>query len=408
MGVIVQKYGGSSVATFERLEAVADEIAASRRTGASIVVVVSAMGGSTDELVEMARRAWNWPGAIASRPPQPPARELDMLVSTGERISMTLLSIMLQARGLDAISFTGSQSGIVTTERHFDARIVEVRPFRIQEQLAQGKIVIVAGFQGVSRDKEVTTLGRGGSDTSAVALAAALGAASCEVCSDVDGVYSADPRHIDTAVHLPFVSYDHILEMAESGAKVLHSEAIRYAQTHSVKILAKRTGDRLKSGSRHTAVSESSDAPQGAVVTDGSVVVFRTDAIHVERVITALDGFGLRPWDVSVTAGDHPRGSAWLSVRARDVANRESVEVELREQLKPFADVESNWHSVSLVCRNLADTAGTRKRALAATRDSAGLSTCHETRLTHLSPNADHARHLAERWHALMLESFAD
>ncbi len=298
MDVIVQKYGGSSVATFERLETVADEIAASRRAGASVVVVVSAMGGSTDELVEMGRRAWNSQGALADRPAQPPARELDMLVSTGERITMTLLSIMLQARGLDAISFTGSQSGIVTTERHFDARIVEVRPFRIQEQLEQDKIVIVAGFQGVSREKEVTTLGRGGSDTSAVALAAALGATSCEVCSDVDGVYSADPRHIDAAVHLPHVSYEHILEMAESGAKVLHSEAIRHAERHSVKILARRTGDRLKNEARETAVTKSVDAPEGAVVADDSILVVHTDASHIDKVVGALDTLDLRPWDV--------------------------------------------------------------------------------------------------------------
>jgi aspartate kinase len=410
MDVIVQKYGGSSVATFDRLETVADEIAASRRTGASVVVVVSAMGGSTDELVEMGRRAWNSQGALANRPAQPPARELDMLVSTGERISMTLLSIMLQARGLDAISFTGSQSGIVTTERHFDARIVDVRPFRIQEQLEQGKIVIVAGFQGVSREKEVTTLGRGGSDTSAVALAAALGASSCEVCSDVDGVYSADPRHIDAAIHLPSVSYEHILEMAESGAKVLHSEAIRYAQEHSVKILAKRTGDRLKDGSRHTTVTEASSAPQGAVVTDHSVLVFRTASHHVEKVIALLDQFGLKPWDVSVpaaspTSGDEQGHGAWVSVRARDVANRDSVESQLREALKDVAQVESDWKSVSLILRNLANSAQTIERAKATPSEAQGLVMSHVARLTRLLPSADDARQLSHRWHELMLDS---
>lgn len=407
MDVIVQKYGGSSVATLERLETVADEIAASRHTGASIVVVVSAMGGSTDELVEMGRRAWNSQGALPGRRAQPPARELDMLVSTGERITMTLLSIMLQARGLSAISFTGSQSGIVTTERHFDARIVEVRPFRIQEQLEQGKIVIVAGFQGVSREKEVTTLGRGGSDTSAVALAAALGATSCEICSDVDGVYSADPRHIDAAIHLPHVSYEHILEMAESGAKVLHSEAIRHAERHSVRILARRTGDRLKGESRATAVNKSSDAPEGAVVTDDSILVVHTDASHIDKVVEALDALDLRPWDVSVGAANQTDRGSWLTVRARDVANRDSVEAELSERLKGFADVERNWKSVSLVARNLADSARTLDKAVAALPDAIGLLARHTTRITHLLPDADRARQIAERWHALLLESLA-
>ncbi len=409
MDVIVQKYGGSSVATFERLETVADEIAASRRAGAAVVVVVSAMGGSTDELVELGQRAWNSQGALADRPAQPPARELDMLVSTGERISMTLLSIMLQARGLDAISFTGSQSGIVTTERHFDARIVEVRPFRIQEQLEQGKIVIVAGFQGVSREKEVTTLGRGGSDTSAVALAAALGAASCEVCSDVDGVYSADPRQLDAAVHLPHVSYEHILEMAESGAKVLHTEAIRHAERHSVKILARRTGDRLKSDSRQTAVTNSSATPEGAVVADSSILIVHTDASRIDDVVAALDSLDLRPWDISVGDGDgnEAERSAWVTVRARDVANRESVETELAEKLDGFADVERDWKSVSFVARNLADGAGTMQRAVAVLPESRGLMVRHTTRVTRLLPDAEQARKLAEQWHALLLESLA-
>ena len=201
MAIVVQKYGGSSVADVEKLGLVADRVVAARRAGHDVVVVVSAMGKTTDGLLELARRAVSSAGAATST--DPPRRELDMLVSTGERVSMALLSIAIHARGHDAISFTGSQSGILTNDRHFDARIIEVRPFRIQDELARGRIVIVAGYQGMSYRREITTLGRGGSDTTAVALAAALGAERCEIYSDVDGVYTADPRVVPDAKHLP-------------------------------------------------------------------------------------------------------------------------------------------------------------------------------------------------------------
>src|SRR6185436_19431311 len=177
-----QKFGGSSVADVERIGRVADRVAATRASGKDVVVVVSAMGDTTDELLALAKQVTE----------NPARRELDMLLSAGERISMTLLSMALNARGVPAVSFTGSQSGIVTNDSHTNARIVEVRPFRVQDEIARGKVVIVAGYQGVSYSREVTTLGRGGSDTTAVALAAAL-EATCEIYSDVDGVYTADP-----------------------------------------------------------------------------------------------------------------------------------------------------------------------------------------------------------------------
>jgi aspartate kinase len=189
MAVIVQKYGGSSVADVDKLRRVAERVMRSRAQGHSVVVVVSAMGDTTDELLAMAKKV----------SPNPQRRELDMLLSAGERISMALLSLAIHELGGDAISFTGSQSGIITNDRHVDARIIEVRPFRVQDELARGKIVVVAGYQGVSYRKEVTTLGRGGSDTTAVAMAAALDAEYCEICSDVDGVYSADPRVVPAA-----------------------------------------------------------------------------------------------------------------------------------------------------------------------------------------------------------------
>jgi aspartate kinase len=236
MARIVQKYGGSSVATVEKLGQVADKIAAARRAGDDVVVVVSAMGKTTDELISLAKKV----------SAEPPRRELDMLVSTGERVSMALLSIAMQARGIDSISFTGSQSGIITSDRHFDARILEVRPYRIEDELDRGKVVIVAGYQGMSYKKEITTLGRGGSDTTAVALAAALGAERCEIYSDVDGVYSADPRVVPDAAHLPEVRLDMLQEMAEAGAKVLNAQAVEWARRSRIAIYARKTADPMR------------------------------------------------------------------------------------------------------------------------------------------------------------------
>src|SRR5215471_9236715 len=227
MAIIVQKYGGSSVADVQKIAQVADRVAQTKREGHDVVVVVSAMGKTTDELITLARRsAATSPGNESA----PPRRELDMLVSTGERVTMALLSIAIHARGLDSISFTGSQSGILTNDRHFDARIIEVRPHRIEDELARGKVVIVAGYQGMSYKREITTLGRGGSDTTAVALAAALGAERCEIYSDVDGVYSADPRVVPEAKHLPVIDLAVLAEMAEAGAKVLNAQAVEWAR----------------------------------------------------------------------------------------------------------------------------------------------------------------------------------
>ncbi len=244
MPIIVQKYGGSSVADVEKLGRVADRVVAARRSGADVVVVVSAMGKATDGLLGLARQAASFHGGAAD----PPRRELDMLLSTGERVSMALLSIAIQARGFEAISFTGSQSGILTNDRHFDARIIEVRPHRIEDELARGKIVIVAGYQGMSYRREITTLGRGGSDTTAVALAAALEAERCEIYSDVDGVYSADPRAVPDARHLPELSHEMLQEMAECGAKVVCAQAVEWARRAGIAIYARSTFDRRLGG----------------------------------------------------------------------------------------------------------------------------------------------------------------
>ncbi len=230
MSVVVQKYGGSSVADVQKIQKVADKVAAARGAGRDVVVVVSAMGDTTDELLALAKQVCE----------SPARRELDMLLSAGERISMALVSMALNARGVPAVSFTGSQSGIVTNDAHANARIVEVRPFRVQDELRRGKVVIVAGYQGVSYKKEVTTLGRGGSDTTAVALAAALDA-DCEIYSDVDGVYSADPRLVPSARRLAELSYEEMQELAESGARVLNAQAVEFAKERGIAIYARAT-----------------------------------------------------------------------------------------------------------------------------------------------------------------------
>ena len=231
MSIVVQKYGGSSVADIAKIQQVADRVAAAQAAGKQLVVVVSAMGDTTDELLALAKRVTE----------SPARRELDMLLSAGERVSMALLSMALNARGVPAKSFTGSQSGIVTNDAHTNARIVEVRPYRVQDELARGKVVIVAGYQGVSYKREVTTLGRGGSDTTAVALAAALDAEACEIYSDVEGVFSADPRLVPGARRLAELSYEEMQELAESGARVLNAQAVEFAKERGIAIYARAT-----------------------------------------------------------------------------------------------------------------------------------------------------------------------
>ena len=224
MSVIVQKYGGTSVADIDRIRAVSDRIIEARRAGNDVVVVVSAMGHGTDELLAMAHQLT----------PMPNARELDLLLTAGERIAMSLLAISVNAAGFPAASYTGSQAGIITDTRHGRARIIDIRPGRIREALDRGAVVIVAGFQGVSTAYDVTTLGRGGSDTTAVALAASLGAEACEIYTDVAGVFTADPRLIPVARKLHAVSYEEMLEMAAAGAHVLQLRAVEYARGSGV------------------------------------------------------------------------------------------------------------------------------------------------------------------------------
>ncbi len=225
MALVVQKYGGSSVADAESIKRVARRIVDTHSAGNQVTVVVSAMGDSTDELLDLAEQV----------SPQPPARELDMLLTAGERISMALLAMAISDLGAEARSYTGSQAGLITDRYHGQARIIDVTPGRIQAALDEGAIPIVAGFQGVAQDtKDVTTLGRGGSDTTAVALAAALKADECEIYTDVDGVFSADPRIVPAARQVPYITYEEMLELAAHGAKVLHLRCVEYARRFNV------------------------------------------------------------------------------------------------------------------------------------------------------------------------------
>ena len=227
MSLVVQKYGGSSVANAERIKRVAERIVATRKAGHDVVVVVSAMGDTTDELMDLAMQV----------APVPPARELDMLLTSGERISNALVAMAIDSLGAEARSFTGSQAGVITDSTHGKARIIDVTPGRIRAALDEGAIALVAGFQGVSQDtKDITTLGRGGSDTTAVALAAALHADVCEIYTDVDGVFSADPRIVPNAKKLDTITYEEMLEMAAAGAKVLMLRCVEYARRYHVPV----------------------------------------------------------------------------------------------------------------------------------------------------------------------------
>jgi len=226
VALIVQKYGGTSVADPERMRRVARHVADARGEGHDLVVVVSAMGKATDNLIQLARQV----------SADPPGREMDMLLTTGERISMALLCMALHDAGVEAVSFTGSQVGIITDTTHTRAKILEVRGDRVRDALSAGKVAVVAGFQGVSTDREITTLGRGGSDTTAVALAAAFGADACEIYTDVTGVFSADPRLVPRARKLAWLQFDEMLEMAGAGSKVLALRAVEFARNHEVPI----------------------------------------------------------------------------------------------------------------------------------------------------------------------------
>jgi len=275
VALVVQKYGGSSVADADGIKRVAQRIVATRKAGHSVVVVVSAMGDTTDELQDLA----------AQVSPLPPGRELDMLLTAGERISMALLAMAIANLGLEGRSFTGSQAGVITDSAHGKARIIDVTPGRISTALGEGAIPIVAGFQGVSQNgKDITTLGRGGSDTTAVALAAALEADVCEIYTDVDGVFTADPRIVRTARRIPWISYEEMLEMAACGAKILQLRCVEYARRYGMPIhvrssFSNRTG---------TTISEANEETEAAGVEQAIISGVAHDRSEAKITVAAV------------------------------------------------------------------------------------------------------------------------
>jgi len=297
------------------------------------------MGKTTNQLLEMAK-------SLSSDPEK---RELDMLLSTGERITMALLCIALNDLGIKAISLTGSQSGVITNDRYNDARVIEVRPFRVQDELAKGQVVVIGGFQGVSYKRDITTLGRGGSDTSAVAMAAALNAERCEIYSDVDGIYTADPNLIKEAKHLPEMSFQQLQEMSEAGAKVLNAQAVQFAKESKIAIYARSTF----SPGRETITRES----QPSEITSVIAVVHETEVIRIiysgsdiKQLLEFLEGKNIYVKEFNYVQGDRentPRASFVISRKNIHSWNR--TEKELDEIFKDRISIDDSSGAVSLI-----------------------------------------------------------
>jgi aspartate kinase len=389
--IIVQKYGGSSVADLDRIRTVAQRVKDKQAQGYQLVVVVSAMGDTTDELLSLAKQASD----------DPPRRELDMLLTCGERISMALLSMALQRMGVPAISFTGSQSGIITDEAHAQARIVEVRPMRIQEELRAGRVVIVAGYQGVSRKREVTTLGRGGSDTTAVALAAALSAEACEIYSDVDGIFSADPRVVPDAHKLDAVSYEEMQELASAGARVLNAQAVEFAQRQGIVIQARSTlGEGTGTAIRHMAADPVPRAK--AVASESELLLIRTGGGEaLEALLRGMDARALRP---RVIGGEGASGFA--AVPLQDV----HALAPLREALGPGVELVEGLGSVTAVGAGInADLSCVRSALGHARAVGARVQALHTSplQLTLFVPR-EHLGALTQRLHAALVQGQVD
>ena len=330
MPIVVQKYGGTSVGDTDRISAIADRIVRAREQGQDVVVVVSAMGRTTDDLLEKA--------SDITSTPEP--RELDMLLTAGERIAMSLVAIAVNARGCRAASYTGSQAGIITDTQHGKARIVEIRPQRIKESLDAGNVVILAGFQGLSTEYDITTLGRGGSDTTAVAMTAALGADVCEIYTDVDGVFTADPRTHPEARKIDRISYEEMLELAAAGARVLQLRCVEYARRHGVRIhvrnsLGEQPGTWVDE-EESTAMLESAlirgvalDVEEAKVTLDEvpdrpgiAAAIFKAvaaEGIHVDMIVQNISHDGRTDLSFTIPRADVPRVNAVLESIVADV-----------------------------------------------------------------------------------------
>lgn len=340
MPLIVQKYGGSSVADVDKLKKIASIIAAVKNQGVDVVVVVSAMGKTTNQLIDMAK-------TISSNPPR---REMDMLLSTGERTTMALLCIALHEAGIESISLTGSQAGIITNDRHNDARVIEVRPVRVQDEIDKGKVVVIGGFQGVSYKRDITTLGRGGSDTSAVALAAALNAERCEIYSDVDGIYTTDPSLIKDAKHLPEISYQQLQEMAEAGAKVLNAQAVQYAKESKIALYARST---FNPGKETIIKDVSKNELSGvlAVVYEKEIIrIYVHEADKIEWVLKYLEEnqVPIKEFQLSGMAGDKGYKCSFI-VSTSSIYGWERIKEVLQDKLRDGIYINESLGALSII-----------------------------------------------------------
>jgi aspartate kinase len=368
MPTVVQKYGGTSVADVDRIRQVAARVMRTKQQGYDVVVVVSAMGDTTDELLALAKKV----------SPNPERRELDMLLSAGERISMALLSMAIRELGGDAISFTGSQSGIITNDRHIDARIIEVRPFRVQDELARGRVVVVAGYQGVSYRREVTTLGRGGSDTTAVAMAAALGADWCEICSDVDGVYTADPRVVPAATRIGALSYEETQELAEAGAKVLNAQAVEFAKEKGIAIYARATASALPGAD---PASDGTVVRKHAPRTPGSVagVASERDVLVLQAcgapdgLLDLLDAKGVAGKQLHVARFGVPGDGLTLVISRENLHDEDRMRRNLAARFAGSAQLIDGLAAVSAVGAGINATYATVRRGSSAL-EAAGIA----------------------------------
>jgi len=359
--IVVHKYGGSSLSDLEKIRRVAQRIVDTVESGKRVVAVVSAMGGTTDELLEKAKGVSSTPNA----------RELDMLLTVGERISTALLAIAVHDLGIPAVSFTGSQSGIITNTRHNRARIIEVRPYRLMDELDADKVVIVAGYQGVSYAREITTLGRGGTDTTAVALAAALDAEYCEICSDVDGVYTADPRIVPSAQRLEDLSHAEMVALARSGARVLNQDCVAYASRTGVALFAKATfGPRDDKGTVVRTNPSHGHRPITAIAHRKSLARLVADSsVSTERLLEVTGALSALP--CAITGGGEG-GQTEMHIALEDVHHLDALRERLTAEFGDSVEHDLDHGSVTVVGHGLGDTPQLLRSILATTRQVVG------------------------------------
>ncbi len=402
MAVLVQKYGGTSVGSPERIQHVAERIVRTRRGGAELVVVVSAMGDATDELIGLARKV-----STRSHP-----REMDMLLTAGERISMALVSMAVNDLGQEAVSFTGSQSGIVTDTSHTRAKILEVKADRIREELKRGRVVIVAGFQGVSKDREVTTLGRGGSDTTAVALAAALKATECEIYTDVDGVYTADPRVVPGARKITRLSYDEMLELASLGAKVLHNRSVEIARRFDVPVHV-RSSFNWNEGSRVVRGDSMEQVVIRGIAHDADVAKIALVGVPdrpgiASEIFQAVGGQGVNVRMIVQASGSDGRNDVTFTVGSHEVNAVLPALEEVRKKIGARAFLyDPDVAMLSVVGEGLATSPGTAGlvfAALAAAGVNIDLISTSSITITCVVREADAERAVRSLHEALKLE----